>query len=885
MSGLHFYKLDLHVHSPASRCYPEKDTPQQIVQAALENGLDGIAITDHNSGAWIDTVKEAAKQTGLVIYPGVEISTSEGFHVVALFDPLKNQQHVESFLSYINIKPESFGKFDAFSSDNVRTLIDKIHEREGLAILAHIDSPKGLFFEQIKIKEDKKINVPVVCSNLINEAHYDAVEIVSGKYPDGFDSSHLIRRFPAFYQASDNPNPENPSRHSLKGIGSLFTMFKMETINLEGLRLSFSDPDVRICLKQNYGDFAHPMVIYLKVGNAGFLRNIKIDFHEGLNSLIGGKGVGKSLIIEFLRFGLLQSPSDSDLFLDHKKKLIKRLEIGNQVEIQYQDNTGTNYRIIRELMNEDRDGNLVTTESCINLETGQAYKGDIPTLIPILAYSQTEVIKIAEDKDAQLGLIDRFIDSYQHGQDLASIQVKLESNDKLLKSAIQAQYKVESIKKTIDTLEAKISAINKSLKNPLFDEMKAVEKKKLLIETRRSHFQGFIDQVIDWKSAIKSTKLDKLPEDLMKDKELSQSQGIIEKTQQSVISTLDGLKTKLDGDQVLIAKIIQDWLPKYTNIYTKYQAALISVGGDLQKLERDRIALESEKTDLLSQLGILTKQFESIVAIFKERNDLLDLLESVNQKFYEVRKSKYEELCELSDGKIQLDLDHAVNKTKFEEEIVEILKGGSNPISLSDRRKIANNLTPRRFIDLVLKRNVIHLANEADLSETWAERVIEKLWVTDDFSEVLAIQHDCYPTDIPSIKYRKEEGVYGELDELSVGQKCTALLIIALCEGSMPVVIDQPEDALDIASVWEDVSKKLRRGKDTRQFILTTHNSSVAVGSDSDKFIILQAGANSGKVIYTGAIDDPDVRQSVIDHLEGGNEPYNLRAHKYNLPK
>jgi len=116
-----------------------------------------------------------------------------------------------------------------------------------------------------------------------------------------------------------------------------------------------------------------------------------------------------------------------------------------------------------------------------------------------------------------------------------------------------------------------------------------------------------------------------------------------------------------------------------------------------------------------------------------------------------------------------------------------------------------------------------------------------------------------------------------------VGQKCTALLIIALSDGTMPIIIDQPEDALDILSVWEDIAKKLRRGKDSRQFILTTHNSSVAVAADSDQFIVLKAGATSGRVVASGAIDLPEVRKAVIDHLEGGDEPYRLRASKYNL--
>ena len=64
--GLQFKKLDLHLHTPASACFANKTvTGKDIVNAALSAGLDGIAVTDHNSGAFIDVVKEAAKGTSL----------------------------------------------------------------------------------------------------------------------------------------------------------------------------------------------------------------------------------------------------------------------------------------------------------------------------------------------------------------------------------------------------------------------------------------------------------------------------------------------------------------------------------------------------------------------------------------------------------------------------------------------------------------------------------------------------------------------------------------------------------------------------------------------------------------------------------------------------
>ena len=83
--------------------------------------------------------------------------------------------------------------------------------------------------------------------------------------------------------------------------------------------------------------------------------------------------------------------------------------------------------------------------------------------------------------------------------------------------------------------------------------------------------------------------------------------------------------------------------------------------------------------------------------------------------------------------------------------------------------------------------------------------------------------------------------------------------------------------------MWEDIAKKLRRGKDMRQFILTTHNSSVAVAADSDQFIVMQATAANGRFMVCGAIDRPEVKREVITHLEGGDEPYRLRARKYNM--
>lgn len=885
MTGLHFYKLDLHVHTPASKCYRDKtQTAEQIIQAAIDMGLHGIAITDHNNAAWIDQMKSAAADKDLVIFPGVEISLELG-HLVAIFDPSATQKDVEGLLGKLDIKPDEFGKSETVCTKSVYEVVDTIHSRGGLAVLAHIDQLKGIFNDNLKIKEDGSINVPAPLMKIFNEAQYDAVECASGKLPAGFDEAHHIKRKPAYYQASDNPDSQEPSKHSATGIGSRHSWFKLDQIDIEGLRQCFADPEVRIQLMGMHGGNGYSKIIGMKIGPSGFLRNQNFNFHEGLNCLIGGKGVGKSLAIEILRFALDQAPSDENLLEDHIKKLEKRLEAGNPVEVIYQVADGTKYQINRIFEGRvgPRSKELTSKFSCVNLSTGDEYKGDITRLFPILAYSQTEVIKIAEDKNAQLQLMDRFIDTRQTEAEIAEIRAELSTNDATLHKAIDARGRLENCQREIQTLSEQIEAINRSLANPLFDAVKAVEKKKAAFEERISYVDELIEKVREWQIELGNYSLVDLSEGLANDPVLKDQQASASRAKSILSQALATSIPQLIAEKEAIIKSLNSWIPEFNKVEESYNALLKEIGGDREAKERERKRLEKQLATQEKEEHDCRALSENLAGLLTDRNAYLDQLERAYRRKYEIRKEKYDELTKLSDDKLQLVLNHAADRTDYENNLSELLRGGQNAPSVADRAKIAENILPKRFVQLVLDRNDAHLAAESGLTETWARRVIEKAWSTDDFTRVLALQHNCFPADVPSIRFRKEVGVYDDLTELSLGQKCTALLIIALCDGTMPVVIDQPEDALDIISVWEDIAKKLRRGKNSRQFILTTHNSSVAVASDSDQFIVLKAGAMSGRIVASGAIDRPDVKKAVIDHLEGGEDPYILRSKKYNI--
>lgn len=184
---------------------------------------------------------------------------------------------------------------------------------------------------------------------------------------------------------------------------------------------------------------------------------------------------------------------------------------------------------------------------------------------------------------------------------------------------------------------------------------------------------------------------------------------------------------------------------------------------------------------------------------------------------------------------------------------------------------------------MVLDGDVKKLAKTAGLTEQKAGNIIDQLTEPGNLLESLSLQYKGYPEDRVEICYQKKDGKYYPLSELSMGQKADALIMIALGDGDMPVIIDQPEDALDVPSIWADICSKLRVSKHGRQFLFTTHNSSISVSSDSDQFIVLEADGTKGWIARSGSIDQKKMKDDIVGHLEGGYDSYDLKRKKYGL--
>ena len=153
-----FWRCDLQVHSPFEPEFKpgvdRKDSKKvkaaadRYVKSAVAAGLDAIAITEHNSVEFLPQLEKAAKGK-LVVFPGVEVSAADGYHVLCLFDPGTKASEIQPFLNKLGIEKGN----DRYKDGKVRScderwiftaVLKEVERRGGVCIGPHVRRKKGL---------------------------------------------------------------------------------------------------------------------------------------------------------------------------------------------------------------------------------------------------------------------------------------------------------------------------------------------------------------------------------------------------------------------------------------------------------------------------------------------------------------------------------------------------------------------------------------------------------------------------------------------------------------------------------------------------------------------------------------------------------------------
>lgn len=344
-NGVERIKIDLHVHTPASKDFINNTLSTEeayfnVLDEALKHSIRIIAITDHNTFSGIQYIRRAMtespellqKYKNLKILCGIEI-TCFSKHLIAIFPDDFDEEKQNLFLHDIGIEKAVEGLEDALADRlGPALLIEKINEYGGFAILAHADNAKGFLqdlcgkkVEGGELSFNGKSLAKIIKSPALLGVQYCSDKNLS-KLIDVLHNKDYKRDTNdlAFLKCSDCHGvciDGSYSAKSGKAIGKNFSNIKLSEISFDSLKMALADSEMRVCTETESSQY--PYILGVAVSSPIFRKTNGYScfhFSKELNCIIGSRGTGKTTLLEIIQSIVMPNSLKAN---DHSQALRK----------------------------------------------------------------------------------------------------------------------------------------------------------------------------------------------------------------------------------------------------------------------------------------------------------------------------------------------------------------------------------------------------------------------------------------------------------------------------------------------------------------------------------------------------------------------------------
>lgn len=913
--GSRWLKCDFHLHTPASLCYKDrKVTPEIWVQTCLDQQLDCVAVTDHNTNGWIDAIKNAAQSTSLTVFPGVELTCDTSkVHLLVIFDTNKTGQDVYDFLIRCGINHDDFASSDVSCKKSCLDIIDIANEAGAIVIPAHIDEFNGLGLLSKKSIKDFFLREEILAAQIVNPEFIDPKTLVNEALAKEYNEKYgrmegvigidQIKGYQACVQEamqrgvslvafSDNPDDTEPSKHGLTGIGKRYTWLKMDqNPSLEGVRQALMIPErVRNCFDSTVMPYKEPSLWIKSIEVTGTTLTkandiFHVEFNPQLNTIIGGRGSGKSSVFRFLR-GAFKKISDIKGLQEIKEEQDKFFQKPTDERGVLKDETEVHVEFVR-------DGILhkvnYSYKSGIKIfrHENEAWKevtdkGYIE-FFAFEQYTQKQVFAVAKNTNALRELIDSGSDDID--------QLKREKT-RLVQEYLAAYKKLKTAKNyqpQIDLLDTEIRDLKQKIDNLKTSNIAAIAQQQTRFSMLHERIETYFDEM--------QTKLSLLSE--LSKKSVFPNfnvDGFEETFRDEIVTLLDPLKVASEDMAAQIDKIVKQLHEQIQQSYAKMQGT---------QFEQDRVehnnTYEKKKKELqergIEDINNYQAYTEKLKVKEDERKDLLSRtakipqqeqeLEDIKNSLYarqdEISQRRQQIVDILSTDKVKIDVKRYSDGKKFERQFRDVVqknKGYDNGFAI-----IRSKCFPQRPVSFAQAYQPIiddiHKMRGGKDSilgfDGWFAKMVREL---DD--EQMARLETLIPDDQIDVLYKPNgSGNFRSIVSASAGQKTTAVLTYILSKGSVPLLLDQPEDDLDNRLVCDLVVEKIKQIKENRQVIVITHNANIPVIGDAEYIVSMDSNSRYLKIHTSGMLENADVKKEICAIMEGGEDAFKLRATRY----
>lgn len=933
--GAHFYKCDFQVHSPrdinwtgerfgvnadqvSSLTDEEKITitnerrqfAREYLEKARQAGLQAIAITDHHDVVFAKIIRSVAQEEfGIIVFPGIELTLdTPSCQCIIIFDANFPDSDLNTVLNVFGIVPSN--EFEKQTAQTVRISSSHVND------LVHLQKK----LEDIPTCAGRYIILPNVSrggtSTLLRDgaqSHYRKMPCVGGYVDKALSSEtgwlnklnggdiNYGNKAIGVLSTSDNRFEDG------REFGKFHTWIKWSEPSAEALRQACLARQSR--LSQHSPELPQIFITKLDVTNSKFLGSFSIEFNQQYNSLIGGRGTGKSTILEYLRWGLCDQTyhaiDTEDLGeIDRRRKsLIDKtlLKFSGEVRITFSLN-GINHVVKR---------SSVSNEVMLKIDTAEFQKvsdEDIRRILPIQAYSQKQLSSVG----VTTAELKRFIQS-PILMEIGALDFQLDDNIKKTRSVYLSLLRRRQISKEIEQISLEITSLNDQvnhLRNSLAGmspEDQALIARKPVVENEAIFISGVQRELnnIYTKVTELETSFQNYPEPFpalqFENKALIESIYSRKNEKVSEVKALiTQLKESLSAHNISeIKDLLNQWKQLKDNFDSLYEIAKSKTTSNQQQLN-EILRIETRLGELKNNIAEREDAFRSIGDPNAEFELLRDAYWSIHRKKALQLDQQAQKFAELSKRQIRVDVLNNLDLLIIKNEISRVLQG--TRIQAEKVQDICNGISestdPLLEWDAILKElrvlAELDIASENNIDipptpkllevglNTGNIRRIAEVLSTDNWLLLSTLRIEFSPDFKYSTNNQMEDVI--PFSEASAGQQATALLTVLLNQPGAPLIIDQPEDDIDNRAI-DEIIKNIWEAKKHRQLIFTSHNANLVVNGDAELVICCdyrESGSQTRGIIKTeGAIDSKEVRAEITAVMEGGEKAFKLRKDKY----
>ena len=885
--GARWWKFDFHTHTPASDDFMQgcpqriKDevTPEFWLRKFMERKIDCVAITDHNSGEWIVKLQQKYEELDAVqeeldwfrplyLFPGVEISANGGVHILAILGPEKQTSNIDQLLGEVKYRSKK-GNKNGLTEEPLTQIIDAIAKHDGIAIPAHVDQPKGLF-EQLQGQTLEQV---------LDSPNIFAMELLDSTYQKPQMYIDKKKKW-AEVRGSDTHFRNYACHGSNKDGFGIFTWVKMDKPSIEGLRLALRDgaASVNLNLDENPNNYADSVIEELLVSQAKYIGRsypLSCQFSPFLNTIIGGRGSGKSTLLEFMRLVLRR---EEDIPDELKKDSQKYFSVGgdnlligeSKISLIYSKGS-VRYRL---------NWSTQTDSPSLEVQEDGVWKsdlGEIRSLFPARIYSQKQIFELAGKPRALLKIIDE------------APEVEFSAFDARYKELVnrykQIEQKILELSEKIDQedrlqgesnyLARQIEQLEKSGHRRILQNYRRRQQQLNEIDSLESNWQETSRLLSKLRDVVVPVQFD--PKLFGGYAEILQS---IEETNEKWWSIGKGLEDLVQEAQELIA----NW-----QSLRESATWMQSLKTDMEQYKHLHIELAQQGIDpdeypaLLVQQRSLWRELQQVGEYRSSRRKLENEKEEVFGKIEALRRNLSERRAEfladvLRDSTSLVDIairPFGEDWDDVEEEIRGILQCGDRYVRDFDHFRDVYNSSGDRKVEALKEIVRTIRSGEESAKDGRFARHLRSL-----NQESMSELNLWFPGDNLRITFGPKSQ---PIERGSPGQKTAALLAFILSYGNEPLLLDQPEDDLDNELIYDLIVQQLRETKSRRQVIVVTHNANIVVNGDAEMVFPLEVAGGETHVRWAASIQDRQVRRTICDILEGGQQAFEQRYRRIHL--